>query len=423
MEIDYALVIIQEMNSPRKPSIADRLKTLGVKTGVSHPSKPKPDACSIDSVVAGSFLSTPHGDVFIAEQTYPSGYNHGASSLLSSFPLSYISQWAKDPKIKGLPLSKFAFLDTETSGLSGGTGTYAFLVGAARFINGEYVLKQFFMRDPAEEPALLEELAKFIAPCEALVTFNGRAFDAPLLSTRYRLHHIPIPYKDYSHLDLLPLARRLWRDRLESRALKYLEEHILGLTRSSEEVPGYEIPFLYFDYLRTGDASSMAGVFYHNAMDVVTMAALLAHMNDMIQNPYAGKVQHGLDFVALGKLFEDMGHWEEAARLFERGLESDLTESDFGVAVKRLSILQKRRGDMGEAVRLWEAAAKKGHLYAFIELAKFYEHKQRDAKSAMQWTKSALKHVSKINMPAYMRKYWEDEIEHRMERLKRKAGI
>jgi tetratricopeptide (TPR) repeat protein len=167
----------------------------------------------------------------------------------------------------------------------------------------------------------------------------------------------------------------------------------------------------------------LGGVFYHNAMDVVAMAALLAHMNDMLQNPYEGKVQHGLDFVALGKLFEDLGQWDEAARLFERGLEFGLNESDFGLAVKRLSILQKKRGDVGEAIRLWETAAKRGHLYAFIELAKHYEHKERDVKSALKWTKSALQRVEKIDQPAYVRKFWLAEIEHRLERLERKAGI
>ena len=406
-----------------KPSISDKLKSFGMKTASTLPTSLKPDSHAIDSVVAGSFIPTPRGDVFIAEQVYPSDHVYGSSPLLSSFPLALISHWAKDAQIASLPLSKFAFLDTETSGLSGGTGTYAFLVGVGRFINGDYVLQQFFMRDPAEEPALLEGLAKFLAPCEALVTFNGKAFDAPLLSTRYRLHQIPIPYKDYSHLDLLPLARRLWRDRLESRALKYLEEHVLDFTRSSEEVPGYEVPWLYFDYLRTGDARPLGGVFYHNAMDVVAMAALLAHMNDMLESPFDGKVQHGLDFVALGKLFEDLGHWDESARLFERGLEFGLDEADFGVAVKRLSILQKRRGDLDEAIRLWKKSAKRGHLYAFIELAKHYEHKQRDVKSALKWTKSALKHVEKTDMAAYIRKHWMDEIEHRLERLNRKAGI
>src|SRR5260221_2966812 len=155
-------------------------------------------------------------------------------------------------------------------------------------------------------------------------------------------------------------------------------------------------------------------------MDVVAMAALLAHMNDMMQNPYEGKVQHGLDFVALGKLFEDLGHWDEAARLFEHGLESQLDEADFGLAVKRLSILQKKRGDIGEAIRLWEAAAEQGHLYAFIELAKHYEHKERDANSALKWTRSAMQRVEQVDLPTYMRKFWMIEIEHRMERLKRK---
>jgi uncharacterized protein YprB with RNaseH-like and TPR domain len=404
-------------------TLTNKLKSLGVKTANTLPPPPKVDSTTIDSVVTGGFLSTLRGDVFVAEQVYSNSHVYGVSPLRSPRPLSLISQWANDPTIENSPLTKFAFLDTETSGLSGGTGTYAFLVGVARFIEDQFVLKQFFMRDPAEEPALLEGLASFLAPCEALVTFNGKAFDAPLLATRYRLHQIPIPYKDYSHLDLLPLARRLWRDRLESRALKYLEQHVLGLTRSTEEVPGYEIPWLYFDYLRTGDARPLAGVFYHNAMDVVAMAALLAHMNEMMENPFEGKVEHGLDFISLGKLFEDLGHWDDAARLFERGLESGLDESDFGVAMKRLSILQKKRGDLGKAIRLWETAAGKGHLYAFIELAKHYEHQARDVKSAMKWTKSAMKHAEKADVPAYERKFWAAEIEHRMERLKRKAGI
>jgi tetratricopeptide (TPR) repeat protein len=153
------------------------------------------------------------------------------------------------------------------------------------------------------------------------------------------------------------------------------------------------------------------------------MAALLAHMNDMLESPYNGKVEHGLDFIALGKLFEDLGRWDEAARLYERGLETGLDEADFGVAVKRLSILQKRRGDMNEAVRLWEESAKRGHLYAYIELAKHYEHRERDAATALKWTRQAMKQVEKAEMPAYVRQYWVDEISHRMQRLERKAGI
>ena len=411
------------MGPVRKPSVSDKLKSLGLGQGISHLTPPKLDSYSIDSVVAGSFAPTPRGDVFIAQQSFAHDHRHGETALLPSRPLALIAEWAADPRVASLPISRFAFLDTETSGLAGGTGTYAFLVGAARFVDGCFVLKQFFMRDPAEEPALLEGLASFLAPCESLVTFNGKAFDAPLLSTRYRLHHIPIPYREYSHLDLLPLARRLWRDRLESRALKHLEEHVLGMKRTSEEVPGYEIPWLYFDYLRSGDARPLAGVFYHNAMDVAAMAALLTHMNDMIETPYEGRVQHGLDFIALGKLLEDLGHADDAARLYERGLELGLEESDFGTAVRRLSSLQKRRGDIGPAVLLWRKAAKRGHVYAHIELAKFYEHRERDVKNALKWTASARREAERADLPEYVRRHWLDEITHRLARLERKDGI
>ena len=405
------------------PSLADKLKSLGVKTAKSLPTPPKPDSHTIESVVAGSIHSTPRGETFITEQVFGADYLHGSISPYSYFPLSVISQWANDSRIADMPIHKYAFLDTETSGVSGGTGTYAFLVGAARFVDGAFVLKQFFLRDPSEEPAMLEALINFLAPCEGLVTFNGKAFDAPLLVTRYSLHRIPVPFKNYAHIDLLPLARRLWRDRLPSRALKYLEEHVLGFTRSSDEVPGYEIPWLYFDYLRSGDARPLGGVFYHNAMDVVAMAALLGHVSELLADPYNGRVEHGLDFIALGKLFEDLGHWDEAARLFERGLELGLNESDFGVAVKRISILQKRRGDMARAVELWTEAAGKGHIYAYIELAKYYEHKMRDVEASIHWARLAREEAVKADLPAYIRTHWLHEIDHRLERLQRKAGL
>ena len=275
---------------------------------------------------------------------------------------------------------------------------------------------------------MLEALADFLAPAHALVTFNGKAFDAPLLKTRYRLHDIPVPFEEYSHLDLLPLARRLWRDRLTSRTLKNLEVNILDAPRTTEEVPGYEVPWLYFDYLRSGDATPLKGVFYHNAMDVVAMAALLSHMAAVLHDPFEGRVEHGLDFVALGKLFEDLNQWDAAARLFERGLESNpstgsgqgLAEADFAAAVQRLSILQKRRGDTAEALRLWEQAAAQGHIYAHVELAKHHEHRQRDYQEALKWTESALELVKTSGLPTYMQKHWKQELSHRRERLKQK---
>ncbi|RJP47380.1 MAG: hypothetical protein C4583_16820 [Anaerolineaceae bacterium] len=375
----------------------------------------------IHTIVPGGYRQTARGEAFVSEQTFGADYRHGSQPLTLNHPLDTIATWAKDPLLSTLPLSSFAFLDTETSGMAGGTGTYAFMVGVGRFEGDDFRLAQFFLRDPSEEPAMLEATIEFLAPCKALVTFNGKAFDAPLLNTRYKLHSIPSPIKEFSHLDLLPLARRLWRDRLPSRALKYLEENILGLPRTSEEVPGYEIPWLYFDYLRTGDATPLKGVFYHNAMDVISMAALLSHIASIFHDPFDGRVQHGLDFIALGKLYEDLRQWDSAARLFEHGLTHELSESDFGSAVERLSHLQKRRGDMGEAVRLWEQAAAQGHIYAHVELAKYFEHRVRDMDEAMRWARSALELVKSSELPAYVKKHWKQELDHRLARLKSKA--
>ncbi|HEX2697776.1 MAG TPA: ribonuclease H-like domain-containing protein [Anaerolineales bacterium] len=403
-------------------SLADKLKSLGVQVGTARLPAPKAEEhYSIDFVLSGVISPTPLGDTFIHEERFAADYHHGQTPIRLNASLDVMSNWAADSRLRELPIESFAFLDTETSGLAGGTGTYAFLVGAARFVNGEFLLQQFFMRDPSEEPALLEGLARFLAPAQALVTFNGKSFDAPLLATRYTLHNIPIPFKDYAHLDLLPLARRLWRDRLESRALKYLEENILQAPRTTEEVPGYEIPWLYFDYLRSGDARPLKGVFYHNAMDVVAMAALLSHTATMLADPFHEDIEHGLDVIALARLYEDLGQWDVAARLFEHGLQKGVSEENFWEAVRRLSVLQKRRGDYDEALRLWEKAASEGHIYAHVELAKYYEHKKRDLKSALKWTKSALKELQKSDLPVYIRNHWQEELKHRRERLETKS--
>lgn len=411
------------MDSPK--SLADKLKALGIKVGTADlpPSVPPTGGMKtpIQRVVPGGFRQTARGEAFVSEQTFGADYRHGVQSIQLTNPLDAVAAWARDPRLSSFPLSSFAFLDTETSGLSGGTGTYAFLVGVGRFEGEDFRLAQFFLRDPSEEPAMLEALIEFLAPCHALVTFNGKAFDAPLLNTRYALHSIPSPIKDFAHLDLLPLARRLWRDRLTSRTLKNLEVEILDAPRSTEEVPGYEVPWLYFDYLRTGDATPLKGVFYHNAMDVVAMAALLSRVASMLDDPFDGHVQHGLDFIALGKLYEDLRQWDLAARLLEHGLTHDLSEADFGSALERLSHLQKRRGDIGEAVRLWEQAAAQGHIYAHVELAKHFEHRVRDLDEAARWAKSALGLVKESELPAYIKKHWKQELDHRLARLKTKS--
>ncbi len=404
-----------------KASLRDKLKALGVKVGTLDLPAPRKKNDPGDGLAGldGRFVPTARGEVFVHEETYGPDYRHGRAALASDIPLSLLSEWAKEPRLLDTPPEAFAFLDTETSGMAGGTGTYAFLVGVGRFETDAsgptFRLLQFFMRDPGEEAALLEALTEFLAPCSALVTYNGKAFDAPLLRTRYALHDIPCPFRDFAHVDLLPLARRLWRDRLPSRTLKYIEENVLGAPRSSEEVPGYEVPWLYFDYLRTGDAAPLKGVFYHNAMDVVALAAMFGLTASMLHDPFDGRIQHGLDVIALAKLHEDLGRWDTAARLYERGLEMTLEEDDFWEAVRRLSALQKRRGDL-------EQAAAQGHIYAHIELAKFHERRRRDIPAALRWAQSALELAASGDLPSYVRAHWQADLEHRRERLEGKAN-
>lgn len=408
------------------PSLIDKLKLLGALKPAAEIKPPAPKArrdSTLEQALPGRWLETRSGETFVVEQVYSTEYRHGRVPIHVESGLGGLAAWAGDETISRLALSQLAFIDTETSGLAGGTGTYAFLVGAGRFVEGEFRLSMFFMSDPSEETALLEALADFLSPCAALVTFNGKAFDAPLLRTRYTLQGIPCPFDGFSHIDLLPLARRLWRDRLPSRALKYLEEHIMQAPRGVEEVPGYEIPWLYFDYLRAGDAAPLKGVFYHNAMDVVAMAALLRLTAGMLENPHQSKIEHGLDLIALAKLFEDLNRPDDAALLYERGLKTELPEPDFWQAARRLAALRKRRGDLETALKLWEQSAAEGHIYAHVELAKYYEHTRKDPIAALRWTMEAIGQI-KDNpfLPAYMKKYWMDELGHRQKRLEAKLA-
>jgi uncharacterized protein YprB with RNaseH-like and TPR domain len=407
-------------------SLSDRLRSLGVKVGVSEiSSPPKVERYPIEHVLPGSFIETDQGQAYIVEKDYPSNYLHGNQNLLLEASLLPLEKWAAEPGLHELDIGSFVFFDTETSGLSGGTGTYAFLVGAGRFEGDHFHLVQFFMRDPSEEGALLLALEKFLAPCQSLVSFNGKAFDAPLLNTRYALAGWKSPLPSLHHVDLLHISRRLWRDRLPSRTLGNLEVQILGTSRTEEEVPGWMIPQLYFDYLRSGDAREMKNVFYHNAMDVISLAALFKHIARLLEDPLHAANLHCIDQASLAKIFEDLGDFDLAVQLYNNSLtqSSDgLPEELYWETLQRFSFLYKRLGNFTLAMPLWEKAALSGHIYAFVELAKVFEHTLRDYPKAIGWTQQALGQIKKPGFPAYERVYWMQELEHRLERLKRKQA-
>ena len=403
-------------------SLSDKLKSLGVKVGARDlpPPRPRAEVYAVEQLLPGYFQPTSRGEIFVVEKLYSPEYRHGRAGLQISASLHTVARWANERRIASAEPAAMAFLDTETTGLAGGTGTYAFLIGVGRFEGEQFRLAQFFMRDPAEEPAQLAALSDFLAPGEILVTFNGKAFDAPLLNARYITNGQASPLTRLAHLDLLPLARRLWRDRLPSRALGQLEVHILGAGRTQEDVPGWLIPTIYFDYLRSGDARPLQGIFYHNAMDILAMAALLNHMAQLLADPLDGQVEHGLDLVAIARLLEDLGQLEQAAHLYRHGLSRDLPEEHYWDTLERLALMFKRQGDWPAAVELWQQAAAGRQIYAHIELAKFHEHQARDYSQAAYWTETALTIINAPNYPRAARRQWRSELEHRLARLQRK---
>ena len=404
------------------PSLSERLKKLGVTLGAGQADQAK-SACKvpIETVVEGEQISTPEGDVFQADVFYPLGYPHGSGALQLSAPLDLISAWAGEDRIASHTPEQFAFIDTETTGLSGGTGTLAFMVGAGRFEADGFRLVQLFMREPGEEPALLHALEEFLAPCETVVSFNGKSFDMPLLHTRYTANGRSYPLQNTAHVDLLHLARRLWRDRLPSRTLGYLEEHILGQTRTEEDTPGWMIPQMYFDYLRSRDARPMKGIFYHNAMDILTLAVLTEHIAHLLADPLDGRVTHALDLAAIGRLNEDLGYTEQAVEILSQCLDQEMpVEARQGV-LRRLSFLHKRRGELPQALSLWWQAAADRELYAHEELAKFYEHSEKDFTEALKWTEAALALLATCaTFPEKLQ--WEAPLNHRRKRLQRRIG-
>lgn len=421
------------------PSLSDKLKSMGVKVGAQNlppkPSRPSPGhPFGIEHVVAGRALANHQGETYVVDSSYPAGYLHGRVGLMYTAPLQAMAAWCSEPRLCECTPQSFAFIDTETTGLAGGTGTYAFLIGAGRFEGQEFHLAQFFMRDPAEEPAQLAALEEFLAPCTAIVTFNGKTFDVPLLNTRFTYHGWRTPFLDTAHVDLLHLARRLWRDRLPSRTLGNLEIQILGASRTEEDVPGYMIPEMYFQYLRDGDAQPLKSVFYHNAVDVISMAALFNHMSALLADPFNGRVEHGVDLIALAKLFEGVGDLETATRLYIHGLEhedvqhSRLPKNVLLDALSRLATIYKHQENWAAALALWEQAARHGHLEAHVELAKYYEHRAKDYRRASDWTAAAITTVKTPQPGAsraetlLLRRQWLPDLEHRLARLARKAA-
>jgi uncharacterized protein len=293
--------------------------------------------------------------------------------------------------------SKWLFLDTETTGLAGGTGTYAFLIGLAWWDAGALQVEQLFMRDFTEEYSLLHELAARVAERPVLVTFNGKSFDWPLLDSRFTMTRtIPTP-RLVAHLDLLHPARALWKLRLGSVRLVELERHVLDAPRlgwhREDDIASSLIPQYYFDYLRGGPADPLVGVIRHNQMDLRGLAALFGKINALLASQEADRDGvDSLDLFGLSRFFERRGDSDRAHVACSQALDLGLPAEFRPRAHRELALLAKRRGDHAAAAALWLelVADPQDGVLACEQLAIHYERRAKDPARAMEFSRLGL---------------------------------
>jgi len=287
--------------------------------------------------------------------------------------------------------ARIVYLDTETTGLSTGTGTYTFLIGLGRFEGERFIVEQYFMEDYADEAAIIAAVDPRLAEAQALVSYNGLTFDVPLLETRWRLQRRRPRFPDL-HLDLLHYARRLWRLRLPDCSLATVEQQILDITRLSD-VDGSWVPRIYFDFTRGLRPERIVPVFDHHAQDIYSLGALAAAVLRAWNHPDDARFAEAQDQWGLARLYTLRGRADEAlARMEAAVLAARDEEFGFRLAM-HLAKAYKRRGRTADAVAVWESRAKQaapGRLDPLLELAMHAEHGLKDFAAARRWAECAL---------------------------------
>ncbi len=278
--------------------------------------------------------------------------------------------------------SDLVFFDLETTGLSGGAGTIAFLVGFATIENDCMVVEQRFLSDYPGEKEFLEGLASIFTPDKTYVSYNGKGFDEHLLRTRFTMNGMRISMEN--QIDLLYLSRRFWKRVLSNCSLSEIERAILSKERTND-IPGYLIPDAYFDFQRTKNASDMLRVFAHNEIDIVTLVELFALIRELTTK--GSEALYGrfgreipVDKTALGEFLVYRNSEQGMRLLVESFANGDMR------AGKILGTLYKRSREWDSAVRLWEAMWKSSKdPWAALELSKYFEHTMKNYDTALYW--------------------------------------
>ena len=275
----------------------------------------------INKIIRGEWLES-HGErVFISKSTYPFGDIHGNVVFEKELRYESLSQFYGINELNTFQLQDFLFFDTETSGLSLGTGSIVFLFGGCYFTEKGLEVIQIFLEDPSNEALFLANIDELIQAHKCLISYNGKSFDIPMIRTRMILNRMPYTNLAKDHIDLLHFARSLWKLRLESRRLSDIEKEIMDFERTEDEVPGWLVPQIYQDYLGTGDASPLKGVFYHNEKDIVSLAALFSHINKMVSDKSSLEKAETLDIISIGSIYQRSGNLSLSEDFYKIGLD------------------------------------------------------------------------------------------------------
>ncbi len=358
-----------------------------------------------------------HGRRFLVVDTkYSPGYRHGRMTVADCLP-----PWPRVDLLGGCTSGRLLFLDLETTGLAGGAGTYAFLVGCGWFDGGTFRLRQFVLSDFAAERSLLESFAQLAGDADCVVTYNGKSFDLPLIETRFALQRMPTPFANLPHVDMLHPARRMWRDEEVECRLTYLEQALCGHEREGD-VPGFEIPSRYFQYVRSGDARPLAAVLQHNRLDIVSLAMLTARASQMLDDgPAAASTPR--EAYGMGRLYERAGLFEPALACFQRAgavAKAGAGDPNVAEATRAAAILLRRLRRYEEAAAAWReliALRRCPPAYAreaMEALAVHHEHRARNLEAARNFA------LQSLQLPTTTAR--QQAVKYRLARLDRKLG-